>query len=598
MSGETRSTIPAETRDGVSRVPKRRSESVASSLMSETWGPDKPTLMSPSRVTTGTSHAAASSAQFKFEDVATCIEGLAWGRHQCHKYPHKSCLRFESQNHHHPSRRMYVAEDMMARLPEVETARRLIEFHVRFLSWYHNVLHVPTFLAQCEKFWDFGSVEDGQWLAVYCAMMSVSAWSLDNCPMAMERFGIPTCPSPTDLFAMVCEMLNQEDFLGRHSLHSLQSICISEMVANVVGKSDTLITWLSAGIRIAQCLGLHRIGPDAADDDDDDDDDERYLERLEKEIGRRVWWKLVAMDYHSIPYTGGTYSIHLRHCSTEPPRNCNDDLHSQSERALTLSTYALTQARRGVLIPALLDGPSRGDDAVSRYEHVIAIDRQMRQLVAGIPPHLLRQPHSDGLLDDPEWLTVARRTLAIAAADKIIMIHRAFLLKSFESPAYLFTRQTCVSAARTILREHDEISKAGPDCPPIWIHSAFCVAAIVVVCLELRHCHSTMSTERKDDYVQLIRDARQRLSLSKHDAMAHRGVHLVDAMLNEQLYSTSHCEALDGDATRHKFSQIVHRFMQLNRDEKSGPEQHPDSVCATTAEQLENFHVWFDSLFR
>ena len=28
----------------------------------------------------------------------------------------------------------------------------------------------------------------------------------------------------------------------------------------------------------------------------------------EREVGRRVWWKLVELDYHSMPYTG-TLSI-------------------------------------------------------------------------------------------------------------------------------------------------------------------------------------------------------------------------------------------------------------------------------------------------
>ncbi|OAG06575.1 uncharacterized protein CC84DRAFT_1053897, partial [Paraphaeosphaeria sporulosa] len=510
-------SIPAEVPDGMPFLPELRANSVTSSLREN----PNPSHRAPSLSAAKVPQDVA-SAQVKFEDLATCIEGLAWGRHQCHKYPHRNCLRFGTQ--HDTSMRGPLAEDLLEKLPDVATARRMIEFHVRLLSWYHNVLHIPTFLAQCETFWRSAYIEDGQWLAMYCAVLSASAWSIHNSPGCQDCFDVlHTCPSPTELFSVVGNILNVEDFMSRHTIFSLQAICISGMVANVLGKSDLLITWLNASIRIAQCLGLHRIGDETSGD--------TWSEAVEKEIGRRVWLKLVELDYHSIPYTG-TYSISLKHCSTKPPGNCNDDFQPQNEAILTASTYTLTQAKMAVLIPALLDGPSAGDDVASRYEHVIAIDRQMRQLVAGIPTPLLRQ--SSSVASNPEWLTLARRTLAIAAADKIIMIHRAFLLKSFQSPAYLFTRQTCVSAARTILREHDEISKAGPECPPIWIHSAFCVAAIVVICLELLYCHSTMSTERKDNYVQLIRGARQRLNLSNNDTMAHKGVHLVDAMLNEE----------------------------------------------------------------
>lgn len=177
------------------------------------------------------------------------------------------------------------------------------------------------------------------------------------------------------------------------------------------------------------------------------------------------------------------------------------------------------------------------------------------------------------------------------------MVHREFLLKSFQSPAYLFTRQTCVSAARTILREHDEISKAGPECPPIWIHSAFCVAAIVVICLELLYCHSAMSPERKDSYVQLIRSARQRLNHSKNDTMAHKGVHLVDAMLNEELYNPSSTDTSGEYATRHKFTQILHRFVQLDRNEEPAM-QDPELMYHAIGEQFEDFDIWFNSHFR
>lgn len=176
------------------------------------------------------------------------------------------------------------------------------------------------------------------------------------------------------------------------------------------------------------------------------------------------------------------------------------------------------------------------------------------------------------------------------------MIHRSFLLKSFQSPAYLFTRQTCVSAAMTILREHEELAVAGQECPPIWVHSAFCVTAVVVICLELLYCHASMAQQRKDQYVHLIRGARARLIASKYDTMARRGVYLVDAMLNDELYATATQDSSE-DATRHKFVQILQRFIQLDQNE---PPSMPalefnDSVIG---EQFEDFDIWFSSHFR
>ncbi|KAJ4299957.1 hypothetical protein N0V90_005205 [Kalmusia sp. IMI 367209] len=116
----------------------------------------------------------------------------------------------------------------------------------------------------------------------------------------------------------------------------------------------------------------------------------------------------------------------MKHFTTSPPSNCNDeDLQIKNDSSLTMSTYAIIKAKMSVLIPTLLDGPSTGDDVASRYEHVIHVDRQMRQLVEDIPSIILR--HQDTLEWNSEWLALARRTLAIAAADKTKMTHTKIL---------------------------------------------------------------------------------------------------------------------------------------------------------------------------
>lgn len=346
------------------------------------------------------------SLQIEFEDLATCIEGLAWGRHQCHNYPHRNCLRFETQNICSPSALLMVSP--IDELPIVSTARQLVEFHLRMLAWNHNVLHAPTFLAQCEEFWSSGSVEDPQWLALYCAVLGSSAWSLNNSSKgsAMAR-GSYNNHSPSYLLDLTNIILSKEDFMGRHTVFSLQAICIAGMTANVLGKSDMLITWISASIRVAQCLGLHHVGVDIPG--------QSWSETIDKEVGRRIWWKLVELDYHSIPYTG-TYSINMNHFTTQQPRNCNDnDLRHHGEETLTSSTYAILKSRMALLIPEMLEGP--GQDATSRYEHVVSVDGKMRRLVASIPHAILRS--EDNRESKPEWLVLARRTLAIAAADKV-----------------------------------------------------------------------------------------------------------------------------------------------------------------------------------
>ncbi|RDW60613.1 hypothetical protein BP6252_11996 [Coleophoma cylindrospora] len=361
--------------------------------------------------------------QPEFEDLATGIEGLAWGRHQCHRYPHKTCIQIE--NSCETRRDVPISDIFLERLPDSTVARELVDFHIRYLFWNHNVLHVPTFRHQCETFWSSGAVEDGQWLALYCAILSSATWSVQTCPGYLENVGqVQFTHSASELFDMAIDALNDHNFMSRHTVFSLQAVCISGMVGNVIGKSDLLTTLVSACIRIAQCLGLHRIL--------DEDKDDTWDEVVEKEVGRRVWWKLVEIDYHSMPYTG-TCCINLRQFTTRTPLNCNDeDLQEQDESCPTTSTYSIIMAKIALLIPDLLDGICTIDDIAKRYEHVIDVDRRMRQVVAKIPPIFLRNRNAEAT-HEAEWMTVARRTLAIAAADKVCVFPTAYTSTSDSS---------------------------------------------------------------------------------------------------------------------------------------------------------------------
>jgi hypothetical protein len=114
------------------------------------------------------------------------------------------------------------------------------------------------------------------------------------------------------------------------------------------------------------------------------------------------------------------------------------------------------------------------------------------------------------------------------------MIHRPFLLKSFQTPLYLFTRRTCVSAAMTILREHELVDQ-DDQCWPLWVHSAFAVTAVVVLCLNIIYVDGDVVQSNCDLETQrhLVQKTRDRLATQNADSLARRGVYLIDVLLDE-----------------------------------------------------------------
>lgn len=239
----------------------------------------------------------------------------------------------------------------------------------------------------------------------------------------------------------------------------------------------------------------------------------------------------------------------------------------QDDHVPTINSYTRTLSRIALLMPPLLDrlgdaqAHSSLDDA---YRHVVRSELDFRALIKDIPVFFLREqsdPANIGIR--PSWITIARRSLAISAADKLIMIHRPIIFHSFQTPEFSRTRQVCVSAAMTILREHEAITKENT--PSLWTHSAFCVTAAIVLGLELlfRDVHI-------DDEATTLRvalgNAACRLRDRKCDVIAERGAALIDTFIEieEQLVVKVMRRPSHGTSVRSFQVSLVNEILEKN----------------------------------
>ncbi|EXJ84212.1 hypothetical protein A1O3_04879 [Capronia epimyces CBS 606.96] len=345
---------------------------------------------------------------------------------------------------------------------------------------------------------------------------------------------------------------------------------------------------------MAESLGLHKIDKAiVASPTDQQHHNDMQSEMVQKEVGKRVWCQMVVQDHFAIPFTD-SYGIKPAQYLTELPMNADDDhLVALPDSVPSISTYTRVLATIARLMPELADGlgPLTNRKPVhEQYKHVLHMDQKMRQLVHNIPTFLLRKDQEqEGWLP---WLGIARQSLAITAAEKIIMIHRPFIFRSFQSSVFAHTRRTCVSAALTILREHENIVQAGE--LSLWTHTAFCITAAVILCFEIKNTSSSpndrsspatiagqVRIEGSDaqtlssHYRDRIQAARNRLADRKHDILARRGILLIKAILpeidddhhhhdgvdfsSEQWSSPAH--QTDNKNNKVNFKDIVSRFV-------------------------------------
>ncbi|KKF92296.1 hypothetical protein CFO_g5340 [Ceratocystis platani] len=173
----------------------------------------------------------------------------------------------------------------------------------------------------------------------------------------------------------------------------------------------------------------------------------------------------------------------------------------------------------------------------------------MRKLMAELPAFL--RPETPFDPSWPVWIAWARSTLTISAADKIIMIHRSFLIKSFQDPqTYDFTRRTCVSAALTILNEFHRVKNN--DVVRLWIIPTFTVSAAIVIGLDISYrMKNKEAYEAK--HLELLNATIDtlKMTLMDYDVTVRQGVTLLENLLTYKLNSDMSPSLWDENCTPH-----------------------------------------------
>lgn len=405
-------------------------------------------------------------------------------------------------------------------LPSPRLVWQLVGYHDECLLWYHGSYFAPRFRAQLEVFY---SVVDGpeffnlQWVALLLAIITASLACAP--PGQVRAWGFGDRERDTlcrKWFQASVDCLNRAQYTAHLSILSCQAIATSTISAHMLGFSNTQSIHLAAAVRIAQSLGLHRLGPDVSP-----------AGGVEAEIGRRVWCQLCAQDWFGIPFSE-SYLVNPAYSTSEPPSNCHDDdLVPLPEHVPTISSYCRFVREMAAIMPRLQDSLVACNTAYTRYEQVRAWDMRLRCLATAERPVFLSHVPLDPRW--PAWTPWARRALAISSGHKIIMIHRSFLSESFTNPVFAFTRRTCLAAAKTIIKEYREVVEE--DGPVLWIHQAFSVAACIILLLDI--LHRDPDEAECVEHRRLVEDVLDILRLYRHSMIASRGIKIVSALLGE-----------------------------------------------------------------
>ncbi|CAI6079997.1 unnamed protein product [Clonostachys chloroleuca] len=425
----------------------------------------------------------------------------------------------------------------------LEKARALLNMHGKHIAWMHNVVHMPSFIEQFDINAASGLCEQ-PWLALYYAILTATQVN-----------------TVQELYDKSIDYLYRSNFISKHSLTSVQAICILVQVAHHYDQSDTICVLLAAAIRIAQCLNINRLGLDPKMNVPSTIAMSSVVSSLiEREVKKRVWWFLVRQDWLQIPFQN-TCLIHFTQFNTPMPVNCFENADemisdgrvvAQPQNVFTQTSFTHVLNQVAVIIWKHQDRlcqagfPGDLEDGLMKlYDQTTWADKELKKTYSSCASFLQYSPSLSGHKRHEDAPTSPLRHLACVAllstAHKIFTVHRHFQLRSFRDTRFAYTQLSCMSLAERSIRmiEHwkntldFEIGKRMWTTPTQII--TCCITMLYALLFRFKH----PLTYDYQDLRECVSIGREFIrELEPRSSIARRGARLLDALIGFDHAST------------------------------------------------------------
>ncbi|KAJ7610886.1 fungal-specific transcription factor domain-containing protein [Roridomyces roridus] len=332
-------------------------------------------------------------------------------------------------------------------LPEEQTST-LIQFYFDRLDWYSKVMHKQSFIAESEELIrnvasrKISAIRVG-FLALHYMVLCLALHLIE--PAIREQLEISfeaASELAKNMYSAAQACIYYDEFIGSHSLEHVQCIILMGLYQQNLDESDAHWALLGTAIKIAQNLGISRLGSEG----DGRQYSAAWRSVVKREVARRVWWLLIWDDWSQAAAHNGSYSIHPSQNHTGLPANINDaDLVDgkpfapQPPHVYTEMTFSLCRLRFVELYRQILDNMQ----APTGYSFVIDMDRTISSTMADVPSHF----NGAGAGTKTFELTLA----LIMGETRRLRLHRPYLFRGYKDRKYIDSRVQCVKSATAIL---------------------------------------------------------------------------------------------------------------------------------------------------
>jgi len=350
----------------------------------------------------------------------------------------------------------------------------LLEKYIRDMDHVHHVVHTPSLPAVLDDVYESlskqGRVDPGNIILLLAIFASCThSWVQEDCQRGVFATSEEANGQPQLWIKAIEDVLDVSHRTTRVSIEGIQGMCIASFVMlSMEGFSRRPRSFFNTCFLLARELGLHVL---------DHPSNAGSAKTVQTEIGRRVWWYLVATDWQ-IPSrfrgtASGVYQCNPRHMLTRKPLNLNDedlvDGMILTEKPLsqpTTMSYSLQRIRLAEISRQLVDrtplvmanGPS--------HDVVMDIDTELQSLINNTPQFFLMSAAELAAtyqLDLSRAADIAHQGYMFFGLlySQRCALHFPYFSRGFVDSTYASSRQICLQSARKVIQLEAQLGTSG-----------------------------------------------------------------------------------------------------------------------------------------
>ncbi|KAM0751752.1 hypothetical protein T439DRAFT_324943 [Meredithblackwellia eburnea MCA 4105] len=463
-------------------------------------------------------------------------------------------------------------QQALAAAPDPQRSMFLVQLYFSRIEWYTKTLHQPSFMLEVQRLLELSHADGARqirasFICCYLAVLCIALHLIEP----EEQIALGYTPDQAKdlsktMFSASQTLLFASGFLSSHSLEHLQAVVLMGVYQYNIDDADAHWSLLGSALKVAQNLGLSRLGAESETRKTKWPDAWKSFRR--RETGRRVWWNLVGLDWSHATAHSATYCIHPGQNHTAFFSNVNDEdmvdgpaFINRPLEEYTESTFQIYKMHFIILYRELVDHLNTHSPA--SYSFILSMDLKLVKLMDSLPSYFTNVAERP---DDPLRPNLIKESifLQMMGENRLLRLHRPYLSRGYRDAKYAASKDRCVHSARSILSYIKIAGARAPEMLKNWLVLFLGFVASIVTFIDLTRVPSLETRTILREVLDLFKTA-QMVS-----AAARNAVSLLEGLLAAEAEITQPSPVVgakrrriqdDSDTTDAPFTNVVNRLL-------------------------------------